>query len=65
MGWSEIKEISSFEFVHIGNHSHTHEYLIDQTNEDKPKKHRDGSSSVYKRDPFGNIYELIKYKEEE
>jgi catechol 2,3-dioxygenase-like lactoylglutathione lyase family enzyme len=23
--------------------------------------HRDGTISVYKRDPFGNIYELIKY----
>lgn len=23
--------------------------------------HRDGSRSVYKRDPWGNIYELIKY----
>ena len=29
------------------------------------KEHRDGSKSVYKRDPFGNIYELIKYKKEE
>ena len=24
--------------------------------------HRDGSRSVYKRDPWGNIYELIKYE---
>jgi len=29
MTWEEIKEISSNEFVTIGNHSHTHEYLID------------------------------------
>ncbi len=28
---------------------------------DKVKGHRDGTSSAYKRDPFGNIYELIKY----
>ena len=28
------------------------------------KEHRDGSKSVYKKDPFGNIYELIKYKED-
>ncbi len=27
------------------------------------KLHRDGSRSVYKKDPFGNFYELIKYKE--
>lgn len=39
-------------------------FEVESFGEDKPKKHRDGSSSVYKRDPFGNIYELIKYKEE-
>ena len=27
------------------------------------KLHRDGSKSIYKKDPFGNFYELIKYKE--
>lgn len=25
------------------------------------KLHRDGSKSVYKKDPWGNIYELVKY----
>jgi catechol 2,3-dioxygenase-like lactoylglutathione lyase family enzyme len=29
------------------------------------KQHRDGSKSIYKKDPFGNFYELIKYKEKE
>lgn len=29
------------------------------------KLHRDGSRSVYKRDPWGNVYELVKYREEE
>tara|TARA_R110001583_G_scaffold161641_1_gene313774 strand:+ start:417 stop:713 length:297 start_codon:yes stop_codon:yes gene_type:complete len=29
---------------------------------DKIKKHRDGSNSVYKKDPWGNIYELINYE---
>lgn len=29
--------------------------------EDTIKKHRDGSESAYKKDPSGNIYELIKY----
>ena len=28
------------------------------------KTHRDGSKSIYVMDPFGNFYELIKYKEE-
>ena len=26
------------------------------------KLHRDGSRSVYKKDPWGNIYELVKYE---
>ena len=28
---------------------------------DGGKLHRDGSVSVYKRDPWGNIYEFVKY----
>jgi poly-beta-1,6-N-acetyl-D-glucosamine N-deacetylase len=34
MNWSQIKEIDKFEFVMIGHHSHTHDYLIDKTNEE-------------------------------
>ncbi len=30
MNWSQIREIAKEEFVHIGNHSHSHEYLIDE-----------------------------------
>ncbi len=29
MNWAQIKEIAQFDFVHIGNHSHSHEYLVD------------------------------------
>ena len=32
---------------------------------DKVKQHRDGSRSIYKRDPWGNIIEYIKYPSEE
>ncbi len=28
MGWNEIKEIEKFDFVTIGNHSHSHDYLV-------------------------------------
>ena len=31
--------------------------------EDKVNEHRDGSISVYKQDPWGNSFELIKYAE--
>ena len=30
MTWKQIKEISKYSFVEIGNHSHSHEYLIDE-----------------------------------
>ena len=33
MTWDQIREISKEEFVEIGNHSHTHEYLVDENNE--------------------------------
>ena len=28
MGWDQIKEIESYDFVSIGNHSHSHDYLV-------------------------------------
>ena len=30
MTWDQIKEIDKEDFVEIGNHSHTHEYLVDE-----------------------------------
>ena len=33
MTWDQIKEINKEDFVEIGNHSHTHEYLADENNE--------------------------------
>jgi len=37
MSWEEIKEISEFDFVHIGNHSHSHEYLVDKSDDEIKK----------------------------
>ena len=34
MTWKQIKEIESNDFAIIGHHSHTHEYLIDISNEE-------------------------------
>ena len=31
MSWSQIKELHKEDFVEIGNHSHTHEYLVDES----------------------------------
>ena len=33
MNWNEIREIDKENFVEIGNHSHTHEYLVEEDNE--------------------------------
>ena len=33
MTWKQIQEIEKYDFVSIGHHSHTHDYLIDETNE--------------------------------
>ena len=35
------------------------------SDEKSVKKHRDGSESSYNRDPWGNIYELIRYPDEQ
>ncbi len=34
MNWSQIKEIEQENFTSIGHHSHTHEYLIEKSNEE-------------------------------
>ena len=34
MTWDQIKELEKNEFVMIGHHSHTHNYLIDETHEE-------------------------------
>ncbi len=34
MNWDQIKEIEQSEFGYIGHHSHTHEYLVDMSEQD-------------------------------
>ena len=43
MNWNQIREISQSELAEIGNHSHSHEYLVDE------------SSEVIKKDILGSI----------
>ena len=33
MNWDQIREVESNNFAFIGHHSHTHEYLVDKTND--------------------------------
>ena len=73
MNWDQIKEISKEDFVEIGNHSHTHEYLIDENNEvikaDIQKsinifRKELGKNSIFFSYPFGeysvNFKKIIK-----
>ena len=62
MNWKQIKLISKEDFVEIGNHSHTHEYLVDENNKiikaDIEKsinifKEKLGKNSIFFSYPFG------------
>ena len=70
MSWSQVKEIEKSSFGFIGNHSHSHEYLVKFSFEDF-KKDIDISSEIFKEKlgynpiffsyPFGE-YSLIQKK---
>ena len=51
MSWENIKEIEKYDFVEIGNHSHTHDYLIDFTDKEI-KKDLTNSISIFKKKPW-------------
>ena len=78
MTWDQIREISKEDFVEIGNHSHTHEYLVDE-NADTIREDIENSISIFKKElgknsiffsyPFGeyslefkNIIKSLNFK---
>ncbi len=48
MSWDEIKEIEKEDYVFLGNHSHSHEYLINY-NFEKFKKDIDDSIKIFEK----------------
>ena len=69
MSWDQIKEVSKEKFTHIGNHSHSHEYLIDETPEvikNDLKKSKEifetnlGKNSPFFSYPFGEYSNKLK-----
>jgi peptidoglycan/xylan/chitin deacetylase (PgdA/CDA1 family) len=73
MNWTQIKEIAKEKFVHIGNHSFSHEYLVDKTNDEiiydisrarSDLKNNLGHNSPFFSYPFGeysnNFKNIIK-----
>ncbi len=59
MDWQQIKEIELSGLGVIGNHSHTHEYLIDWTN-DKIKTDLQTSIEIFKKE-LGYSPEIFSY----
>ena len=69
MTWSQIKELESESIAYIGNHSHTHDYLVDLTNEDFINdikasslifKEKLGYNPIFFSYPFGEYSLFIK-----
>ncbi len=70
MNWDQIKELYKEDFVEIGNHSHSHEYLVDES-EDVIRNDISRSIKIFKRElgknseffsyPFGEY--SLKFKE--
>ena len=69
MSWEDIREINKYDFVEIGNHSHSHDYLIDFTEvdikDDLKKsisifKDQLGKNSIFFSYPFGEYSSALK-----
>jgi peptidoglycan/xylan/chitin deacetylase (PgdA/CDA1 family) len=69
MNWDQIKELEKENIAYIGNHSHTHNYLVDLKNEDFIKDiniasaifiENLGYNPIFFSYPFGEYSNLIK-----
>ena len=69
MTWKNIREIAQYDFVEIGNHSHTHDYLIDFQDDEIIKdlktsieifKNNLGQNSYFFSYPFGEFSKSFK-----
>ena len=69
MNWQQIKEIEKQSFVYIGNHSHSHDYLVDMDKNEffndidtsiKTFKRKLGYNPIFFSYPFGEYNEYIK-----
>ena len=59
MNWEQIKKISESNLVTIGNHSHSHEYLIDWT-DNKIKSDLNTSIKIFKKE-LGYLPKIFSY----
>ena len=56
MTWEQIQEISKEDFVHIGNHSHTHEYLADYEIRYNKKDIKKSMSNLKKKLGYKSVF---------
>ncbi len=59
MTWNQLKELERENFVVIGHHSHTHEYLIEKSNEDFIKDIE--KANIIFKEKLGYIPNLFSY----
>ncbi len=59
MTWDQIREIAKEKFVHIGHHSHSHEYLVDEKIENI-KKDILTANKIFKKE-LGSISKFFSY----
>ncbi len=59
MTWDQINEIRKYDFVTIGHHSHSHDYLIDKTNDEFVSDINKANKLFIKN--IGYIPELFSY----
>lgn len=57
-----IVQLENIKLAFVIKEQHPPHVAFEVDNVDGGKVHRDGSVSVYKKDPWGNIYELVKYE---
>jgi peptidoglycan/xylan/chitin deacetylase (PgdA/CDA1 family) len=69
MNWNQILELHAADYVEIGNHSHSHEYLVDENSETIKKdiltsieifNEKLGTNSKFFSYPFGEYSEKFK-----
>ena len=52
----QVKEILKFDFVHVGNHSHSHGYLVDKSDAEKLKSGELKPQGEGFKKPFGKMF---------
>lgn len=61
--WGFI-QFENIKLAFVVKTQHPAHFAFETSDFEGGKIHRDGSKSVYRRDPWGNIFELITYKED-